>query len=223
MEQAPKTPTSSAKARDKRPRLDGDLEHEDSTVDLETSQPATSTPSTATAANQKSQTKNTRNLRDALETNMMYLDEPTALTRNADFLARVRAILKGERSSEKSERSVNAIQESQFANRVAMENTYVTAVLPQLIGTSRTVKIQAETSTHHPSSILSSIDEIQGKSSNPNLWSHLKPVIRSFADDRLHWEGPCYFVKELITGPRTVKLFGITDPQPDMGFGIRKL
>ncbi|KAI4264889.1 MAG: hypothetical protein L6R42_000003 [Xanthoria sp. 1 TBL-2021] len=222
MVKAPNTPTSSAKARGKRPRLNAVIEDEDSGVDLETSQPATSTPSTTTAANQKSQTKNTRNLRDALETHMMYLDEPRAEDRNANFLARVRAILKGDRSSEKSERSVNAIKESQHANRVAMENTYVTAVLPQLIGTSRTVKISEETPTHQLSSSIPSMSEIQSNSSNPNVLSHMKPVIRSFAEDRLHWEGPCYFVKELITGPRTVKLLGITDPQPDIGFGIRK-
>ncbi|KAL8678591.1 MAG: hypothetical protein Q9186_005053 [Xanthomendoza sp. 1 TL-2023] len=222
MVQAPSTPTSSAKARCKRQRLDAVIENEDSGVDLETSQPATSTPSSTTAANQKSQTKNTRNLRDALETHMMYLDEPGAEDRNANFLARVRAILKGDRSSEKSERSVNAIKESQHANRVAMENTYVTAVLPQLIGTSRTVKIPEETPTHQLSSSIPSMSEIQNNSSNPNVLSHMKSVIRSFAEDRLHWEGPCYFVKELITGPRTVKLLGITDPQPDMGFGIRK-
>ncbi|CAL8584857.1 hypothetical protein XPA_010440 [Xanthoria parietina] len=53
MEWAPKIPIFSRKARDKRLRLYDDLEHEDSAVDLETSQPATSTPSTTPVANQK--------------------------------------------------------------------------------------------------------------------------------------------------------------------------
>ncbi|KAL9028041.1 MAG: hypothetical protein Q9196_003535 [Gyalolechia fulgens] len=97
MAKTPTTPTSSSKARGKRPRLDTISEDEDSGVELETSQPAASTPTTTTSAKQKAQTKNTRNLRDALETHMMYLDEPKARERNADFLARVRAILKGDR------------------------------------------------------------------------------------------------------------------------------
>lgn len=108
----------------------------------------------------------------------MYLDEPRAEDRNANFLARVRAILKGDRSSEKNERSVNAIKESQHANRVAMENTYVTAVLPQLIGTSRTVNIPEETPTHRLSSSIPNMGEIQSNFSNPNVLSHMKPVIR---------------------------------------------
>ncbi|KAL9024975.1 MAG: hypothetical protein Q9196_006118 [Gyalolechia fulgens] len=91
-----------------------------------------------------------------------------------------------------------------------------------MIGTSRTVRIPQDPSSHDlPSSSLD-VDAILGTSSNPDVLSHMKTVIRSFAEDRLHWEAPCYFIKELITGPRTVKIFGITDPQPDMGFGIRK-
>ncbi|KAI4178994.1 MAG: hypothetical protein LQ348_005483 [Seirophora lacunosa] len=223
MAKTPKTPTSSTNAHGKRSRPDTVSEDDDSGVELGPSQPAASTtPTTTTSTKQKPQTKSTRNLRDALETYMMYLDERTARERNSDFLARVQAILKGDRSSEKSERSVNAIKESQNTNRVAMENTYLTAVLPQMIGPSRTVKIPPDLSAHDLSSSSLRMDEILGDSSNPEVLPRMKTVVRSFAEDRLHWEGPCYFVKELITGPRTVKIFGITDPQPDMGFGIRK-
>ncbi|KAL8955325.1 MAG: hypothetical protein Q9193_006782 [Seirophora villosa] len=223
MAKTSKPPISSTNARGKRPRLDTVSEDDDSGVELEICQPATSTtPTTTTSAKQKTQTKSTRHLRDALETHMIYLDERTARERNSDFLARVQAILKGDRSSEKSERSVNAIKESQHTNRVAMENTYLTAVLPQMIGPSRTVKIPPERSTHDLSSSSLRMDEFLSDSSNPEVLPRMMTVVRSFAEDRLHWEGPCYFVKELITGPRTVKIFGITDPQPDMGFGIRK-
>ncbi|KAL9597216.1 MAG: hypothetical protein Q9219_005303 [cf. Caloplaca sp. 3 TL-2023] len=198
MAKTPKTPTSSSKARGKRPRWDTAGEDEDWVVELEASQPAASTPTTTTSTNQKPQTKNTRNLRDAWEAHMMYLDEPTAIERNADFLARARAILKGDRSSEKSERS--------------------------MMGISRAVKvlIPQEPSAHDLSSSSPGVDEVLSESSNPDIVPHMNTVIRSFEEDRLHWEGPCYFVKELITGPRTVKVFGITDPQPDIGFGIRK-
>ncbi|KAL9001959.1 MAG: hypothetical protein Q9188_005091 [Gyalolechia gomerana] len=218
MAQTPKTPTGSAAARAKRQRVDNLGEDEDSGIHLSTSQPAF--PPSASSGQNKSQTNNTRNHRNALEKHMMFLDEPTAEQRNADFLQRVRAILKGDRSSEKSERSVKEIRETQNANCVAMENTYVSAVLPQMIGKSRTVKLDPASMTQDSST--SGVDSIVSGSSNPEVIQQMKTVVRTFAEDRLHWEGPCYFVKELITGPRTVKVFGIQDPRPDMGFGIRK-
>lgn len=219
MTKDPKTPTSSTKGRSKRPRLDNINEEEDSGVDLESSQAAT-TPDTTSAKN-KSQTDNTRNQRRALRLHMMYLDEEGAEQRNADFLAHVRAILKGDRSSEKSDRSVKEIQKAQRTNRVAMENTYVSTVLHQMIGKSRTVKIEHDPSTQQNVSD-SELDQLLPDSSNPDTVKQIKTIIRDFTDDRLHWEGPCYFVKKLITGPRTVKIFGIKDPMPDVGFGIRE-
>lgn len=239
MTKDPETPTPSAKGRGKRPRLEvnssvrfgtflsihTDLcqninEKEDSAVDLESSQPGDSTPMT-NSTKEKSQTNNTRNQRRALRLHMMYLDEEGADKRNTDFIAHVRAILKGDRSSEKSDRSIKEIQKAQRINRVAMENTYVSSVLHQMIGRSRTVKIDHDPSgKHHMSDV--DIDQLLPNSSNPDVVKQIKTVVRDFADDRLHWEGPCYFVKELITGPRTVKIFGIKDPMPDVGFGIRE-
>ncbi|KAL8829876.1 MAG: hypothetical protein Q9170_005982 [Blastenia crenularia] len=218
MAQAPKTPTGSAAAGAKRQRRTTLSEQEDLNI-MDSSQPALPSPSPTSAKN-KSQTKNTRNHRNALEEHMMYLDMPSAEGRNPEFLQQVREILKGDRCSEKSERSVHEIKKEQHTNRVAMENTYLAAVLPQMIGKSRTVKIKDNPLT--PESSTSGIDPIIATSSNPSVIQQMKMVVRSFAEDRLHWEGPCYFVRELITGPRTVIEFGITDPQPDICFGIRK-
>ncbi|KAL8707805.1 MAG: hypothetical protein Q9220_007212 [cf. Caloplaca sp. 1 TL-2023] len=214
MAAVPQTPPASATARGKRPRLES-IDGNDATAS------AIATPTISSAAKDKSQTKNTRNHRAALESYMMYLDEPTAQDCNPDFFHNVRQILKGDRSSEKSERSVKEIQKAQYTNRVAMENTYISNVLPLMIGKSRTVKIEEKSMTP-PDTSTEGTDPNLGPSSNPDVVQQIKRVVRDFADDRLHWEGPCYFVKGMITGPRTVKLFGITDPIPDMCFGIRK-
>ncbi|KAL8935161.1 MAG: hypothetical protein Q9216_005560 [Gyalolechia sp. 2 TL-2023] len=237
MAQVPKTPTKSAAGRAKRQRpnvsstklpdlstltctdLIQDVgEFEDSGIQMETSQPATSTPGPSSAKD-RPQTSNTRNQRTALEEHMMYLDEPTSQENNTDFLQTVRAILKGDRSSEKSERSIKAIQTAQHTNRVAIENTYVSAVLPKMIGDSRTVKVKHSPTTQD---LSIDVDAAAAGSSKPDVIPKMKTVVRSFAEDRLHWEGQCHFVKELITGPSTVKIFGIADPRPIRCFGIRK-
>lgn len=101
-----------------------------------------------------------------------------------------------------------------------MENTYLSAVLPLVIGKCRTVKL--DSTPNNQDSSISGLDSIISDSSNPQVIQQMKAVVRSVAGDRLQWEGPCYSVKELIAGPRTVKAFGIKDPRLDMGFGIRK-
>lgn len=128
---------------------------------------------------------------------MMFYDKDVARERNKDFLNDVLGILTGDRSSVTSETTVKNVQKAQKENETAMENTYATAVFPILMGKSRTV----------PSSEILEV---------------IEPTIRDFAEDRLHCEGPCYFVKDLIKGPSTKKEFGLSDPQPDLGFGIRK-
>lgn len=147
-------------------------------------------------------TNNTRNQCLALEENMMFLDIEGARERNEDFLDGVLETLTGDRSSATSQRTLANVQNAQNANRFAMENTYVTAVLPTIVGDSRTVN---------------------AGSPDPEMLNQVITVAREFAKDRLHWEGPCYFVKDLICGgSRTKKEFGITDPRPDLGFGIRR-
>ncbi|KAL8992098.1 MAG: hypothetical protein Q9188_007658 [Gyalolechia gomerana] len=195
MAEVPTTPTTSAKARaSKRARTEHDKDEDDSAIHI--------TPSQAEASSVKPkevQTNNTRNQRSALERHMMFFNEDIARERNQDFLDRILDILTGDRSSVTSQRTVKKIQKAQNTNATAMENTYSTAVFPLLMGESRTV------------SPVSAI-----------LAEHIEPVIRDFADDRLHWEGPCYFVKDLLSGPSTKKEFGLSDPRPDLGFGIKK-
>ncbi|KAL9023282.1 MAG: hypothetical protein Q9196_007297, partial [Gyalolechia fulgens] len=158
-------------------------------------------PSQAEASSVKpkeAQTNNTRNQRSALEKYMMFFNEDIARERNQDFIDGVLNNLTGDRSSMTSQRTVKKVQKAQNANATAMENTYATVVFPLLMGESRTVA---------PVSAM---------------LAEMEPVVRDFADDRLHWEGPCYFVKDLLSGPSTKKEFGLADPRPDLGFGIKK-
>ncbi|KAI4117536.1 MAG: hypothetical protein LQ341_007661, partial [Variospora aurantia] len=170
---------------------------EDSGIQLAPSQNAASS-----TVSKEMPTNNTRNQCLALEENMMFLDIEGARERNEDFLDGVLETLTGDRSSATSQRTLANVQNAQNANRFAMENTYVTAVLPTIVGDSRTVN---------------------AGSPDPEMLNQVITVAREFAKDRLHWEGPCYFVKDLICGgSRTKKEFGITDPRPDLGFGIRR-
>ncbi|KAI4126818.1 MAG: hypothetical protein LQ338_003552 [Usnochroma carphineum] len=226
MADAPRTPTHSAIAQ-KRARIavgcsssavcwalaDASQhdEDDDSAIQLVTSQPAPSSTSQGTP--KEAQTNNARNQRAALEEHMMFLDKESARERNQHFINGILEILTGDRSSVTSQRTLKKIQNAQNINAVAMENTYVTAVFPVIIGESRTVK-------QIPPTTSAVADHTE--SPNPEMLTQLETVVREFAKDRLHWEGPCYFVKDLISGPRTKKEFGISDPRPDLGFGIRK-
>ncbi|KAI4166726.1 MAG: hypothetical protein LQ348_007770 [Seirophora lacunosa] len=197
MAELPKTPTPSVPSANpsKRARIDH-LGFEDSAVQLDPSENvASSTISKETPNN------NTRNQCLALEKHMMFLDKKGARQRNQEFFEGVLEILSGDRSSATSQRTLTKIQDTQDANRFAMESTYVTAVFPTIIGDSRTVNAEIP---------------------DPEMLTQVSSVLREFAQDRLHWEGPCYFVKDLLCGPRTKKDFGISDPRPDLAFGIRR-
>lgn len=143
----------------------------------------------------------------------MFLDKESALKRNSDFISSVSEILRGDRSSVTSQGTLEAIQKTQLSNAFAVENTYVTEVFPMLMGKSRTVK-------HFPSTNPPGADQQDAAVSE--IVEHVQAVVREFAEDRLHREGPCYFVKDLLFGPRTQKEVGISDPRPDIGFGIKK-
>lgn len=170
---------------------------EDSAIGLETSQaePSSLTPSVVP---KETLTANTRNYRDALEEHQIYHNKALARERNHDFIESVKDILTGDRCSAASENTVENIQKTQDAHETSMENTYVANVFPLYKGKSRTIV---------PPKTLSDL---------------VTPVVRDFAHDRLHDEGQCPFVKDLLRGPSGKKEFGITDPRPDLGFGIKK-
>ncbi|KAL8707355.1 MAG: hypothetical protein Q9220_007603 [cf. Caloplaca sp. 1 TL-2023] len=143
------------------------------------------------------QTDNTRNQRSALEDHLMFFDKDSARERNQGFMDEVFDILTGKRSSVTSQRTVKNIQKAQKTYATATENKYATTVFPIICGDSRTVTC-------------------------PDLLENVRAVIRFFEDDRLHCDGPCTFVKGILKGPSTKKVFGLKDPVPDMGFGIKK-
>ena len=144
----------------------------------------------------ETQTNNTRNQRSALAAHLIFFDVDSARDRCQGFIDEVFEILTGDRSSVTSQRTIANVQKAQKEHETAMENTYTSTVVPTIMGKSRTVP-------------------------NPELLACMQPLIRDFADDRLHCEGPCYFVKDLLRGPTTKKEFGLSDPQPDLGFGIK--
>ncbi|KAI4269340.1 MAG: hypothetical protein LQ337_007341, partial [Flavoplaca oasis] len=168
-------------------------DEEDSAINLASSQQGDSL-----SDSKKNLTNNVRNAIDTLESYHMFIDQPSVVQRNEDFINGVKEILCGDRSSVTSQATLERIEKAQLLNAWAMENTYASEVLPLYIGSSRTVK---------PTSGLN---------------EHVDAVIRDFAEDRLHKEGPCYFIKDMLFGPRTKKEIGVSDPRPDVGFGIRK-
>ncbi|KAL9598714.1 MAG: hypothetical protein Q9219_004327 [cf. Caloplaca sp. 3 TL-2023] len=193
MAEVPKTPTASAKGHaHKRARTELEA-GDDSGIHISASQ------AEASSINVKeTQTNNTRNLRKALASHLIFLNVPSARDRCKGFIDDVFEILTGDRSSVTSQRTIANIKKAQDENATAMENTYASNVFPLLMGKSRTVP-------------------------DPELVADMQPLIRDFADDRLHCEGPCYFVKDLLKGPHTTKKeFGLSDPQPDLGFGIKR-
>ncbi|KAL8765109.1 MAG: hypothetical protein Q9209_007708 [Squamulea sp. 1 TL-2023] len=192
MAEIPKTPTPSAKGQARKRTKHHDGIEDDSAIHISASQVDSSS-----VMAKETQTNNTRNQRSALENHMMFYDKDIARERNKDFLNDVFDVLTGDRSSVTSQTTVKNVQRAQKENETAMENTYATAVFPILMGKSRTVP-------------------------SPDILDVMAPTIRDFAQDRLHHEGPCFFVKHLIKGPSTKKEFGLTDPHPDLGFGIRK-
>ncbi|KAL8752039.1 MAG: hypothetical protein Q9184_005867 [Pyrenodesmia sp. 2 TL-2023] len=198
MAEVPKTPTASAKAQaHKRPRTQNAEDDEDSAIGLESSQ-AEASALTSSIVPKESLTANTRNHRDALEEHQMFFNKDLARERNRDFFKSVKDILTGDRCSAASDTTVDDIQKAQNAHETSVENTYATNVFPLYKGKSRTLV---------PPKTLRDL---------------VTPVVRDFADDRLHDEGPCYFVKDLLRGPSGKKTFGLTDPRPDLGFGIKK-
>ncbi|KAL8920541.1 MAG: hypothetical protein Q9208_006163 [Pyrenodesmia sp. 3 TL-2023] len=211
MADLPKTPTSSAKGQaNKRPRtqIAGDDDE----------RAATSSQAATTSVTPKGKiTKNARNERDALEDHFMFFDNEEAQIRNKDFFKNVHDILAGDRSSATSEATVDIIKKTQNTNRTAMENTYAAAVIPLYKGVSRTPAYPPTTSEALQSPIPTTTEAMVLYP--PTLREAARPVAVEFEKDRLHWEGPCYFVKDSLSGNKS---FGLSDPQPDMGFGIRK-
>ncbi|KAL8879023.1 MAG: hypothetical protein Q9198_003285 [Flavoplaca austrocitrina] len=213
MAEVPKTPTASAKAQArKRPRtqnLEGD---DDSAIGLGTSQAAISS-----VTPKESTTNNTRNQRDALEDYLVFFDKKEAEDRNRGFIKSVYDILAGDRSSVTSEATVDKIKQAQRENRTAMENTYATAVLPLYKGVSRTPAYSLTMNEAEEPPLPTMGEAMEPR---PLTFSEAaKPVAVEFEKDRLHWEGPCHFVQDSMSGK---KLFGLKDPRPDLGFGIRK-
>ena len=181
-------------------------EEEDESILLSTADPTTTTSATVP----KSQTNNTRNQRRELEKHGIFFNEESAIERNQDFIDEVTKMLKGDRFSATSDRMVKEIQDLQEENATSTENKYASEVVPLMLGNSRTVK---EKSTIP--------DDNQPDTDGAKMIEHVKHVARDFKADRLHYDGPCYFVKNLIAGPRRSKMFVIKDPRPDLVFGIR--
>ena len=101
-----------------------------------------------------------------------------------------------------SERTIKEVQKAQKDNETAVKNTYTAAVYPLYVGKSRMIPPRRS-------------DEL--------TWDELvEPTVHDFAADRLHQEGPCYFVKGLIKGPSNSKEPGLKSPRPDIGFSIRE-
>ncbi|KAI4169968.1 MAG: hypothetical protein LQ346_008915, partial [Caloplaca aetnensis] len=174
-----------------------DDNNDDSAIGLETSQAEPSSVTTSIVP-KETKTPNTRNYRDALELHLIFFDKDVARDRNLDFINSVKDILTGDRCSAASTTTVENIRKTQKEHETSMENTYAANVFPLYKGKSRTI--------------------VPPKS----LRDLVTPVVRDFADDRLHDEGPCHFIKEMLRGPSGKKEWGVTDPRPDLGFGIKK-
>lgn len=136
----------------------------------------------------------------------MFFDNEEAQDRNKDFIESVRDILAADRSSVTSEGTVDNIKKTQNVNRTAVENTYATAVIPLYKGVSR--------KPAYPPTASEAVEL-----SPPTISETVEKVAIDFEKDRLHLEGPCYFAKDSLSGKN---LFGLKDPRPDVGFGIRK-
>ncbi|KAL8900909.1 MAG: hypothetical protein Q9207_005469 [Kuettlingeria erythrocarpa] len=185
---------------------------DDSAIGLETSQAAVSS-----VTPKESITNNTRNQRDALEDYLMFFDDEEVADRNKDFIKRVYEILSSDRSSVTSQGTVDKIKQAQRLNRTAIENTYATAVPRLYMGESRQPAYHQTISAAEDPSLPTMGEAVEPRP----LTFHetVKPVVVEFEKDRLHCEGPCYFVKDSMSGK---KLFGWKEPRPDLGFGIRR-
>ncbi|KAL8910879.1 MAG: hypothetical protein Q9171_003878 [Xanthocarpia ochracea] len=198
MAEVPNTPTASAKAQaHNRTRTQNVEDDEDSAIVLGPSH-AEASALTPSVISKEVLTANTRNQRDALEEHQIFFNKAVVRERNRDFIKSVKDTLTGDRCSTASDTTVNNIQKTQDAHETSMENTYAANVFHLYRGTSRTLV---------PPKTLRDL---------------VTPVTRDFADDRLHEEGQCYFVIDLLRGPTGKKSFGLTDPRPDLGFGIKR-
>lgn len=98
-----------------------------------------------------------------------------------------------------------------------MENTYAAVVPPLYIGVSRQPAYHQTMSQAEDPSLPTMGEAVEPR---PLTFREAAmPVVVEFADDRLHCEGPCNFVKDSMSGK---KLFGLKDLRPDLCFGIRK-
>ena len=118
-----------------------------------------------------------------------------------DFKRLVENIIKKDRETEMQERSQRAAVKTLRMNETQNEKTLFGKLRPLVIPKERTIK-----TTKH---------DVAGE---------LISILREYEDDGLEMIEDCQFVKSLVPGKDFTseeKAMGITDPKPDVTFGLR--
>ena len=147
--------------------------------------------------------KNVHNYRQSLARHgMRFNDDDAYYNRCSDLKRMVEDIIKKDRETEMQEKSQRAARKTLYENETQNEKTLFGKLRPLVIPKERTIK----TAKH-------------------DLEGELVSLCREFDDDGLAMIEDCQFVKSLVPGKDFTsdeKQMGITDPKPDVTFGLRK-
>ena len=133
---------------------------------------------------------------------MRLNDHDAFSNRCPEFKQMVEDIIKTDRETEMQDRSQRAAIKTLQENETQNEKTLFGNLRPLVIPKERTIK-----TTKH------------------DLEGELVLMLREFGDDGLRMIEDCHFVKSLVPGKDFTseeKAMGITDPKPDVTFGLRE-
>ena len=133
---------------------------------------------------------------------MRLNDDDAYNNRCPDLKWMVEDIIKKDRETEMQEKSQRAARKILHENETQNEKTLFGKLRPLVIPKERTIK-----------------------TAKRDLEGELVLICREFDDDGLEMIEDCQFVKSLVPGKDFTseeKIMGITDPKPDVTFGLRK-
>ena len=133
---------------------------------------------------------------------MRLNDDDAFSNRCPEFKEMVEGIIKKDRETEMQERSQRAAIKTLQMNETQNEKTLFGELRPLVIPKERTIK-----TTKH------------------DLAGELVLILREYGDDGLHKIEDCQFIKSFVPGKDFTseeKKMGITDPKPDVTFGLRE-